>query len=359
MALPGEEESTHELLMAHAQVWNHIFKFMLPMSLKCAIELNIPDIIKNHGKPMTLSELICALPINKAKSHCIHRIMRVLVHSKFFIKVDTKNENKQNEGYWLTPSSKLLLKDSPWCVSPFLLLILDPILMKPCNSISEWLADDRVTAFETTHGLMFWEQAKTVTGMNELFNEAMAGDARFVSCVMHKEFERLFEGVESLVDVGGGTGTMAKAIADAFPEMKCTVLDLPHVVSGLEGVSNLNYVGGDMFTEIPTADVVLLKWILHDWNDKDCIKILKKSKDAIPGKERGGKVVIIDIILGHNEENDTVKEDQLFFDIAMMVYLNGKERNEKEWKKLFLDAGFSSYNIIPSLGVRSIIEVYP
>ncbi|XP_073026544.1 eugenol O-methyltransferase-like [Primulina eburnea] len=308
---------------------------------------------------MTLAELISALPINKAKSHCVHRIMRVLVHSKFFIKVDTKDENKKNEGYWLTPSSNLLLKDSPLCVAPFLLAVLDPNLMGACYYISEWLADDHATPFETTYGFMFWEKAKTANSLNELFNEAMACDSRFVSHVMLKDCGKLFEGVESLVDVGGGTGTMAKAIADAFPEMKCTVLILPHVVSGLEGFGNLNYVGGDMFAEIPTTDVVLLKWILHDWNDKDCIKILQKCKDAILGKERRGKVVIIDIVLGYNEENDTVKEDQLFFDVAIMVDLNGKERSEREWEKLFLDAGFSSYKITPALGVRSIIEVYP
>ncbi|XP_073313901.1 trans-resveratrol di-O-methyltransferase-like [Primulina huaijiensis] len=359
MALPGEIESTHELLNAHAQVWNHIFKFILPMSLKCAVQLNIPDIIKNHGKPMTLSELISVLPINKAKSQYIHRIMRVLVHYKFFIKVDLKEENEQNESYWLTPSSNFLLKDSPLCVTPYLLLVLDPTMLKPWNSMSEWLADDRVTAFETTHGLTFWEQAKSVTSVHELFNEAMEADTRFLSHVMLKDCEKLFEGVESLVDVGGGTGTMAKAIADTFPKMKCTVLDLPHVVSGLKGVTNLNYVGGDMFQAIPTADVVLLKWILHNWNDEGCIKILKKCRDAMPRKERGGKVIIIDIVLGYKEENDTVKEDQLFFDIGMMVYLNGKERSEKEWEKLFLEAGFSSYKITPALGVRSIIEVYP
>ncbi|XP_073125067.1 trans-resveratrol di-O-methyltransferase-like [Henckelia pumila] len=363
MALPGTEveSTTHELLNAHAQVWNHIFKFILPMSLKCAIELNIPDIIKNHGKPMTLSELISALPIDKAKSDCIRRLMRVLVHYKFFIQVDIEDEKEQKKetGYLLTPTSNLLLKDSPLCVAPFLQLVLDPDLLKPWNSLSEWLAGDRVTAFETTHGLMFWEQIKRVPSVNGLFNEAMAADTRFLSHVlMLQDCGKLFEGVESLVDVAGGTGTMAKAIAHAFPEMKCTVLDLPHVVSGLEGFGNLNFVGGDIFQEIPAADVVLLKWILHNWNDEACIKVLKKCREAIPGKEKGGKVIVIDMVLGYNED-DTMKEDQLFQDMIMMVYLNGKERSEKEWEKLFLDAGFSGYKITPTLGVRSIIEVFP
>jgi hypothetical protein len=71
----------------------------------------------------------------------------------------------------------------------------------------------------------------------------------------------IFEGVNSLVDVGGGLGTMAKGIAEAFPHMDCTVFDLPRVVSDLQGSKNLKYVGGDMFEAVPPADVILLKVI--------------------------------------------------------------------------------------------------
>jgi len=65
--------------------------------------------------------------------------------------------------------------------------------------------------------------------------------------------------LESVVDVGGGTGTMAKAIANAFPHIDCTVFDLPHVVADLQGSQNLKFVGGDMFEWVPPADAVLLK----------------------------------------------------------------------------------------------------
>ncbi len=75
----------------------------------------------------------------------------------------------------------------------------------------------------------------------------------------------VFEGLESVVDVGGGTRTAAKAIADAFPDMKFTILDLPHVVVDLQGSKNLIYHGGDMFEAIPPADGVLLKVI--NFND--------------------------------------------------------------------------------------------
>ena len=73
----------------------------------------------------------------------------------------------------------------------------------------------------------------------------------------------VFEGLESVVDVGGGTRTAAKAIADAFPDMKFTILELPHVVVDLQGSKNLIYHGGDMSEAIPPADRVLLKVYIY------------------------------------------------------------------------------------------------
>lgn len=102
------------------------------------------------------------------------------------------------------------------------------------------------------------------------------------------------------------------------------------------------------------------QWILHDWDDEACVKILKKCKDAIPSKDEGGKVMIIDMVVDIEEQGDnTIMQDQLFLDMAMMVYLNGKERSEKQWEKLFIKAGFIAYKITPAFGVRSLIEVYP
>lgn len=99
--------------------------------------------------------------------------------------------------------------------------------------------------------------------------------------------------------------------------------------------------------------------ILHDWSDKDCVKILKKCKEAIPNKENGGKVIVIDIVIDNQKGENKSFETQLFSDVLMMVHVSGKERNEQEWAKLFSNAGFSDYKISPILGLRSVIEVYP
>ncbi|GMI70065.1 N-acetylserotonin O-methyltransferase [Hibiscus trionum] len=127
----GNGETANELLEAQAHVWNHIFSFINSTSLKCAVDLGIPDIIHNHRKPMTVTELVAALPtLNPIKARNIDQLMRILVHSGFFAQ-QKLSHGVQEDGYVLTSASHLLLKDNPLSVTPFLKAMLDPILTKP------------------------------------------------------------------------------------------------------------------------------------------------------------------------------------------------------------------------------------
>nr|Q93WU2.1 RecName: Full=Eugenol O-methyltransferase; AltName: Full=(Iso)eugenol O-methyltransferase EOMT1; AltName: Full=S-adenosysl-L-methionine:(Iso)eugenol O-methyltransferase EOMT1 [Ocimum basilicum]AAL30424.1 eugenol O-methyltransferase [Ocimum basilicum] len=347
--------STEQLLQAQVHVWNHMYAFANSMSLKCAIQLGIPDILHKHGRPMTLSQLLQSIPINKEKTQCFQRLMRALVNSNFFI--EENNSNNQEVCYWLTPASCLLLKEAPLTVTPLVQVVLDPTFTNPWHHMSEWFTHEKhATQFEAANGCTFWEKLANEPSKGRFFDEAMSCDSRLIAHVFTKDYKHVIEGIRTLVDVGGGNGTMAKAIVEAMPTIKCTVIDLPHVVAGLESTDNLNYIGGDMFQSIPSADAILLKSIIHDWDDVEGLKILKKCKDAVV---MGGKVIIIDVVVGVNHDIDEVLEDQLHFDMAMMCYFNAKERTMSEWEKLIYDAGFKSYKLTPAFGVRSLIEAYP
>ncbi|KAJ0669225.1 putative O-methyltransferase domain, plant methyltransferase dimerization [Helianthus annuus] len=362
MALQEAEEHSRHLLHSQAHIWNHIFSFINSMTLKCAIQLQIPDIINRHGAPMLLSELVEALPINKEKSSFVSRLMSILVHNGFFMKKSvstTGGNDEEGEGYLLAPASRLLLKEEPLSMRPFLLAMLDPILMDPWQHLSSWFQNDDVTPFQTAHGRIIWDFALQEPMLNQFLNEGMASDARLFAVVILEQCGGIFKGLDSIVDVGGGTGTLARSIAEALPDIDCICFDLPHVVKGLDGSKNLSYVGGDMFEAIPKADAVLLKWILHDWNDEECIKILKRCKEAISGNDKGGKLIIIDMVVMNDEPGNKTLETQLRFDMMMMTLATGRERSEKDWAKLFSNACFSDYKITLFQGFRSVIEVYP
>jgi len=98
------------------------------------------------------------------------------------------------------------------------------------------------------------------------------------------------------------------------------------------------------------------QWIMHNWTDEECVKILKNCKEAIASE---GRVIIIDMVMENKKEEDELTETQFFFDIQMMILFTSKERNEEEWANLIFSAGFSNYKITRTLGVVSIVEVYP
>ncbi|KAG4382969.1 hypothetical protein AAZX31_14G186100 [Glycine max] len=208
-----DEEHAAKLLRAQTHIWNHIFSFINSMSLKCVVDLGIPDIIHNYGQPMPLSNLIASLPIHPSKTCFVHCLMRIMIHSGFFSQQNHDLENELEAKYVLTDASVLLLKNHPLSVTPFLHAMLDPVLTNPWNQFSTWFKNGDPTPFETAHGKMFWDYAGADPKLNHLFNDAMASDARFVTSLVIEKCKGVFMGLESLVDVGGGTGTMAKAIA--------------------------------------------------------------------------------------------------------------------------------------------------
>jgi hypothetical protein len=98
---------------------------------------------------------------------------------------------------------------------------------------------------------------------------------------------------------------------------------------------------------------------LHDWQDEDCVKILRRCKEAIPARGVGGKVIIIDTVVGFAGSQGIVsKETEVLLD-GFMMCMDGIERDEQEWRKIFFEAGFTDYKITTTMGIRPIIELYP
>nr|XP_043622355.1 isoflavone 7-O-methyltransferase-like isoform X2 [Erigeron canadensis] len=331
----------NELFEAQAHIYGHFFKYATSMSLGCALELGIPDIIHNHEKPITIQELVSKLNLPITKTFHLQRLMRLLVHSNFFsiTKFHDQEDKVEKQGYGLTVSSKLLLKNA-----------------------RRWFRGSESTVFETAHGTPIWEFANKNPGFNGLFNDAMASDSKMMSLVV-ENCKEIFQGVDSLVDVGGGTGLNAKILLEAFPHMTCTVFDLPHVVVDMNDTTNLKYVGGDMFSSIPSANAIFFKHVFHNWSDENVLKILKRCREALQlegdDERNKGKLVIIDMVVDENHDRHEITNTKLVFDILMMVLVTGRERTEGEWEKLFLEAGFNRYRITPICGLRSLMEVFP
>ncbi|MCL7041641.1 hypothetical protein MKW94_030611 [Papaver nudicaule] len=344
-------------LKGQAEIWQHMFAFADSMALKCAVELGIPDIINSHGGPITVSEIIDSLkttPSSSPDDKNLTRTMRLLVRKGIFTSQFHQESNQVL--YDLTPSSKWLLSDSKFNLSPMVSFILHPSTFQPWHLLGNSVKGSGL-AFEKTHGCNIFDLASANPQYNQIFNDGMECTAKIVVDKMLINYKNGFNGIKSIVDVGGGTGSMIAEIVKANPHIEGINFDLPHVLDTAPDHPGVKHVGGDMFVDVPEADVVIMKWMMHAWSDENCVKALKNCYKAI-SKAQNGKVIIVDFVL-RPDGTGLFDETGLAFDLLMMVNTGGKERTEVEWKMLLNSAGLPRYNIIEIPTLPSIIEAFP
>uniref|UniRef100_A0A0E0HGX1 acetylserotonin O-methyltransferase n=1 Tax=Oryza nivara TaxID=4536 RepID=A0A0E0HGX1_ORYNI len=343
----GQEVS---LLDAQLELYWNTFAVIKSMALKSALDLGIADAVHRHGDAATLAEIASEVALHPSKIPCLRRLMRALtVSGVFAVAVKPGDGGGGEPVYELTPSSRLLVGSSN--LSGIMSMILHPTLVVPFLGVGEWLRRDReppeedpYCIFKQAHGRSLWELAGRDAAFDALVNDGMVSDSRVIMDYVVREHGEVFRGIASLVDLAGGLGAAAQVISKAFPEVRCSVMDLVHVVAKAPAGTDVEYIAGDMFESVPPADAVFLKWVLHDWSDDDCIKILKNCKKAIPPRDKGGKVIIMDIVVA-GPSDQKHREVQALFDMYIM-FVNGIERDEQEWKKVFMGVGFNACSSI-------------
>uniref|UniRef100_A0A0E0A7D6 O-methyltransferase domain-containing protein n=1 Tax=Oryza glumipatula TaxID=40148 RepID=A0A0E0A7D6_9ORYZ len=357
MSCHAEQElSTPDMLQGHIELHHHLFGYLKSMALRCAADLGVPSAIHRRGGAATISDIAADTGVHLAKLPHLRRIMRVLTVAGIFAANDEPSSSADQDGdaagetvYTLTPPSRLLVGDRATCnMAPLMRFLARPEVAAMFFGLDTWLRDGdtgAATLYQAAHGgVPAWEMTKRDSSYNRALNEACAVDTSFVMDIAVREGGDVFRGLSSLVDVGGGHGAAAMAIARAFPHIKCSVLDLPQAIIEAPADGTVNFVAGNMFEYIPPANAVFLKYVLHCWGEEDCIKILQQCKKAIPARGDGGKVIIINAVVGSGEPQDNaLKETQVLFDVYMMG----------------IGGGFSDYKIKPILGFISVIEVYP
>jgi acetylserotonin N-methyltransferase len=142
-----------------------------------------------------------------------------------------------------------------------------------------------------------------------------------------------------LVDLGGGTGHLALAAIDRYPNLRAAVLDLPEVVAVTRDYvgDRVDVIAADFFTDpLPEADLYALGQILHDWTEEKIRSLLAKIFAALPS---GGGLLISEKLL---DEDKTGPLHVLMQSLSMLVCAEGRERTLEEYSSLLRDAGFSS-----------------
>ena len=148
-----------------------------------------------------------------------------------------------------------------------------------------------------------------------------------------------WRGAETVVDVGGGNGSLLRELLRRQPGLRGIVFDLPETVRDEEALGDrIEFVEGDFFERVPAGDVDVLSTIIHDWDDERATAILRMIRAAAPPD---GRLVLPDSVIQSGNEPQGSK----WLDLLMLALSGGRERNEAQWRTLLEGAGFEPVQI--------------
>ena len=295
------------------------------------VKLGIFDLLNS---PMNAGEIAQKLDLDPNLSY---RLLRALASIQLLKEDD-------NLLFSITPKGEFLRGDNPQTLQAMTLLEEGPEHYSIWKHLSEMITDGKQDGFIREYGQQIFEYAAKNPSYSKVFNKAMSSySAAHTKWVLEALEGYDFSGMQNLCDVGGGHGHLLCNLLLKHNHLKGTVLELEQAIKDKESLwankldiatDRCNYLAGDMFREVPSADVYLMKMILHDWNDEECIKILSNIQRASP---KGARIFIVEHIVPGPDKPHFSK----LFDIHMLCALSGKERTEEEYSSLLQNSGFS------------------
>ncbi len=193
------------------------------------------------------------------------------------------------------------------------------------------------TAFETVYGQPLFDYYASHPDAEASGSARMT--ARSLPVTRELGASDLARSASTMVDIGGGTGTVVAALLEAHPDLRAvlyerpTVLPLAREYLAAHGVvDRCDIVAGDFFTSVPEgADLYLLKSVLHDWDDDHCVTILRNCRAAMKDTSR---LAIVEFMLPERMTADPALLPAALLDLIMLAYAGGRERTEMEFADL-------------------------
>ncbi|XP_010446534.1 PREDICTED: flavone 3'-O-methyltransferase 1-like [Camelina sativa] len=329
---------------------------VLPMALKAALDLDLLEIMAKNASPMSPTEIASQLPTKNPEAPVmLDRILRLLTSYSVLTCSNRKLSGDSVERiYGLGPVCKYLTKNEDGVsIAALCLMNQDKVLMESWYHLKDAVLDGGIP-FNKAYGMSAFEYHGTDPRFNKVFNNGMSNHSTITMKKLLETYKG-FEGLTSLVDVGGGIGATLKLIVSKYPNLKGINFDLPHVIDDAPSHPGIEHVGGDMFVSVPKGDAIFMKWICHDWSDEHCVKFLKNCYEALP---EDGKVILAECILPETPDSSLKSKQVIHVDCIMLAHNpGGKERTEKEFEALAKASGFKGIKVVCDAFGVNLIEL--
>jgi hypothetical protein len=307
--------------------------YQLTQAIHVAAKLKLADLLATG--PRSADELAAETSMDPAS---LYRLMRALAAQNVF-------EELPDRCFALRALGELLRSDAALSLHGWAAFVGSPTHWRGWGHL---LHSVQTGESGITHevGMSTWEWRELHPEENAVFDAAMTANSRISNPVIVAAYD--WSRFRTIADIAGGRGAMLSAILRKHSRVRGILFDQPHVVAGAptlieaEGVADrIDVVPGSFFESAPEADGYTMKYILHDWYDDDCVRILKTVRAAAPTDAR--LLVIERVIEGPNEGVIGKMSD-----LNMLVGPGGRERTVDEYASLFEASGWSFVNAHPA-----------
>ncbi|KAA6222795.1 SAM-dependent methyltransferase [Streptomyces albofaciens JCM 4342] len=324
------------------QLTEHALAYLHSAALRAAALLGVADHLADG--PRTAGELAAA---TGADAGYLRRVLRLLATREVF------REDAATGAFHLTPAADPLRSDAPSSMRDAVIMLTDDPFWRPAGRLADTVRSGR-TVFDEIFGVPYFAHLERVPEAGGVFDTGMAGLAESENDPIAAAYD--FPATGTVVDVGGGRGGLLRQVLRRNPGLTGVLYDqesvLRHHTLDLPDLTGRwQTAAGDFFTAVPPgADVYLLKRILHDWNDADCLRILRACRTAMT--RPGSRLLAIDAVLPPGNSPHPGKT----MDVLMMTSLNGRERDEPAFHQLLTEAGLKPGRTIPTESTLSVVE---
>jgi len=309
-----------------------------------AAKLGVADVLAEG--PLTADEIASRVG---AHAPYLKRVLRALASLGIFAA-------DPHERFHLNRLSQTLRSDHPESLRDFALMLVDDYNWSAWGAL-EHAVRTGDSAFEHVHGAPAFPWMQEHPEKEKMFSASMASISVMENAAVARAYA--FGKLEKIVDVGGAHGHLLATILRSYVRLRGVLFDQPQVIqeaarSGFitspDVSTRCETAGGDFFEAVPAgADAYVMKYIVHDWDDAKCVKILNNCRTAMGAD---GRVLVVDHVVGPGNRFDWGK----LVDINMMVMLGSKERTKDEFRQLFARAGLRLKRVIKTASSLSILE---
>lgn len=314
----------------------------ISQAVHAAAELGVADLLADGDR--TADDLAEA---TGARPGTLYRLLRALASLGVLEEADGRR-------FSLTPVGQALRSDVDGSLHGWAILIGREYVWRSWGNLEKAVRTGE-NSFRSLHGTSVWEWRAERPEESAIFDRAMMSLTAASNAAILDAYD--FGRFGTIVDVGGGTGTLLASLLSAYPGLRGILFDQPHVVAGAEPVlrgagvlDRCTIVPGSFFSAVPEGgDAYVLKSIVHDWEDEESIAILRACGAAMGPH---AVLLVIERDLGGPNENAPAK----LSDLNMLVMPGGRERSEEEYAELFERAGLRHARTTAAASGHGIFE---